>query len=61
MMHANAIEAHPMLAEKFLLVLETLISQRTGEHTVSYTNGAPKVMSKARFIPIITDDAVSAP
>jgi hypothetical protein len=40
-----------MLAEKFLLVLETLIS-RTIARTTSYPDGAPKVISQSPFVPI---------
>ena len=41
-----------MLAEKFVLMLETLISHLTDPATVNYPDGAPKVVSRARFVPI---------
>ena len=41
-----------MLAEKFFLFLETVISQLTD--TVRYPDGAPKVVSRARHVPIQT-------
>jgi hypothetical protein len=39
-----------MLAEKFLLVLETLIIHITG--TAQDPDGGPKVLSRARHVPI---------
>jgi hypothetical protein len=44
-----------MLAEKFFLFLETVISQLTD--TVRYPDGAPKVVSRARHVPIQTSAA----
>jgi hypothetical protein len=41
-----------MLAEKFVLVLETLITHLADLGTARYADGGPKVVSKARFIPI---------
>ncbi len=41
----------PMLAEKFFLMLETLIS-RVATQTTTYPDGAPKVISKSQFVPI---------
>ena len=40
----------PMLAEKFFLILETLISHVTD--TAQYPDGGPKVVSRARHVPI---------
>jgi hypothetical protein len=51
-----------MLAEKFFLVLEMLISRETGrfpEGPATYPDGAPKVISQSRFVPINTTDASS--
>jgi hypothetical protein len=39
-----------MLAEKFFLVLETLISHVTD--AASHPDGGPKVVSRARHVPI---------
>lgn len=41
-----------MLAEKFFLILETLISHPSDFRTATHADGGPVVMSKARFIPI---------
>jgi hypothetical protein len=41
-----------MLAEKFLLILETLISHLADPQPARHPDGAPKVVSKARFVPI---------
>ena len=41
-----------MLAEKFFLILETLISHVTDTTTATYPDGSPKVTSRARFVPI---------
>jgi hypothetical protein len=41
-----------MLAEKFFLFLETVISHLTD--TTRYPDGAPKVVSRARHVPIQT-------
>lgn len=41
-----------MLAEKFFLFLETVISHFTD--TARYPDGAPKVVSRARHVPIQT-------
>ena len=40
-----------MLAEKFFLMLETLIS-RIATQTTTYADGAPKVISQSQFVPI---------
>lgn len=40
-----------MLAEKFFLILETLISHTTAG-TAKYADGGPKVLSRARHVPI---------
>jgi len=40
-----------MLAEKFFLVLETLIC-RLPAQTATYADGAPKVTSQSQFVPI---------
>ena len=47
-----------MLAEKFFLFLETLIS-RGNAPTVTYPDGGPKVISQAQFVPIKLPDAGS--
>jgi hypothetical protein len=44
-----------MLAEKFFLFLETIISHLTD--TARYPDGAPKVVSRARHVPIQTSIA----
>lgn len=41
-----------MLAEKFVLILETLISHLTDPGAARYPDGGPKVVSRARFVPI---------
>jgi hypothetical protein len=41
-----------MLAEKFLLILETLISHITDPEAATHPDGGPRVVSKAKFIPI---------
>lgn len=40
-----------MLAEKFFLVLEMLISHTPGQ-TATYPDGAPKVISQTKFVPM---------
>jgi hypothetical protein len=44
-----------MLAEKFFLFLETIISHLTD--AARYPDGGPKVASRARHVPIQTSDA----
>jgi hypothetical protein len=44
-----------MLAEKFFLFLETVISHLAD--TTRYPDGAPKVVSRARHVPIQTSAA----
>jgi hypothetical protein len=44
-----------MLAEKFFLFLETLISRATAQ-TATYPDGGPKVKSQSRFVPIDLPD-----
>jgi hypothetical protein len=51
-MAGNAMEGYPMLAEKFFLILETVISHFTDTGTATHPDGGPKVVSRARFIPI---------
>lgn len=46
-----------MLAEKFFLVLETVISHTADSEPARYPDGAPKVMSKARYVPIKLPEA----
>jgi hypothetical protein len=41
-----------MLAEKFVLILETLISHLSDPQAARHPDGAPKVVSKAPFVPI---------
>lgn len=43
-----------MLAEKFFLILETLISHIT--ETAQYVDGGPRVVSRARLVPIKLPD-----
>jgi hypothetical protein len=50
------MEDGPMLAEKFFLVLEMLMS-RTAPPTTTYADGAPKVISQSQFVPIKLPDA----
>jgi hypothetical protein len=45
-----------MLAEKFFLFLETLIS-RASAPTATYPDGGPKVVSQSQFVPIKLPDA----
>ena len=45
-----------MLAEKFFLFLETLISRATAP-TATYADGGPKVTSQPQFVPIKLPDA----
>ena len=45
-----------MLAEKFFLFLETLIS-RASAPTATYPDGGPKVISQSQFVPIKLPDA----
>jgi hypothetical protein len=40
-----------MLAEKFFLFLETLIS-RAAAQAATYADGAPKLISQSQFVPI---------
>ena len=44
-----------MLAEKFFLMLETLIS-RVAAQTTTYPDGAPKVKSQGQFVPVKLPD-----
>ena len=44
-----------MLAEKFFLVLETLIC-RLPAQTATYPDGGPKVISQSQFVPIKSPD-----
>ena len=44
-----------MLAEKFFLMLETLISRITAQ-PATYADGAPKVVSQSPFVPIKLPD-----
>ena len=48
-----------MLAEKFFLFLETVISHLAD--TTRYPDGAPKVVSRARHVPIQTSAAYDGP
>jgi hypothetical protein len=41
-----------MLAEKFFLILETILSNRR-------TDGAPQILSKSRFVPIVNTPSSS--
>jgi hypothetical protein len=41
-----------MLAEKFVLVLETLIAHAVDAWSADYPDGSPRVVSKARHVPI---------
>ncbi|WP_426433783.1 hypothetical protein [Bradyrhizobium genosp. P] len=41
-----------MLAEQFFLNLETIISHATDSEPANYPDGAPKVRSKAKHIPV---------
>jgi hypothetical protein len=45
-----------MLAEKFFLMLETLISRVAAQPT-TYPDGAPRVKSQGQFVPIKSPDA----
>jgi hypothetical protein len=40
-----------MLAEKFILILETLISRRNLA-TATYLDGSPRIISSSQFTPI---------
>jgi hypothetical protein len=45
----------PMLAEKFFLVLETLINART-DGVPTYSDGAPRVVSSSEHVPVVLPD-----
>ena len=45
-----------MLAEKFFLMLEMLIS-RVNASTATYADGAQKVISQSQFVPIKLPDS----
>jgi hypothetical protein len=45
-----------MLAEKFILILETLICHTADAEPAKYPDGAPKVRSKERHVPIKLPD-----
>lgn len=47
-----------MLAEKFFLMLETLIS-RVATQPATYPDGAPKVKSRSPFVPVKLPDSPS--
>jgi hypothetical protein len=49
----------PMLAEKFFLVLETLIKGQT-DRVPTYPDGAPRVVSSSAHVPIMLPDRVLA-
>jgi hypothetical protein len=49
------MEDRPMLAEKFFLMLETLIS-RVAAQPMTYPDGAPKVISQSQFVPVKLPD-----
>jgi hypothetical protein len=51
----QAIEKALMLAEKFFLFLETLISRATAP-TATHPDGGPRVKSQSRFVPINLPD-----
>lgn len=46
-----------MLAEKFFLVLETVISHTADSEPAKHPDGAPKVVSRARYVPIKSPEA----
>jgi hypothetical protein len=48
-----------MLAEKFFLFLETLISRGSAQ-TASYPDGGPKMISRSQFVPIGSPEGGSA-
>ena len=52
-----------MLAEKFVLVLETLIARTVHAEPARYPDGSPKIVSEARHIPIslLSADVVAEP
>ena len=41
-----------MLAEKFFLMLETLMSHTNDSESARYPDGGPKVVSRRRHVPI---------
>jgi hypothetical protein len=51
----EAMEDGPMLAEKFFLMLETLIS-REPKQPATYPDGAPKVKRLSQFVPVKLQD-----
>jgi hypothetical protein len=51
----EAMEDGPMLAEKFFLMLETLIS-RGPKQPATYPDGAPKVISQSQLVPVKLPD-----
>jgi hypothetical protein len=46
-------EVRPMLAEKFILVLEALLKGQ-GHKTPTYSDGAPRVVSSSPHVPIVS-------
>lgn len=46
-----------MLAEKFFLILETVISHTADSEPSRHPDGAPKVVSRARYLPIKLPEA----
>jgi hypothetical protein len=49
--NGKLIRFKPMLAEKFFLLLEMLLSRRRIATGV-YADGSPKIVSRAPFVPI---------
>jgi hypothetical protein len=54
----QAVEKTLMLAEKFFLFLEMLLS-RASAPTATYPDGGPKVISQSQFVPMNLPDASS--
>jgi hypothetical protein len=48
-----------MLAEKFFLTLEMLIAHVADADAARYPDGGPRVLSRARFVPIKLPGTVS--
>ena len=51
-MTGSCAQGHPMLAEKFFLILETIICHTNDSVPAKYPDVAPKVVSKRQHIPI---------
>lgn len=46
-----------MLAEKFFLMLETVMSHTADSESAKHPDGSPRVVSRARYVPIKSSEA----